>query len=854
MSTLHTATDEVQSALGEYMAACERGTPPSRAEFLARYPGIAAKLTAALDALELIRAGSGEPDQNILNEYQILGIAGRGGMGIVYDALQFDPPRRVALKVLAPNLRHDMAARRRFSTEIQVAGRLHHTNLVPVLAAVPGEGGPVAYAMPYIAGESIASVLKRAASESRGPLADPRDRPRVAAEWVRQAAEAVAAAHQAGVTHRDVKPANLLVEVDRGGRAHVWLIDFGLAVVHECENLVVEKSPVGSPGYMSPEQASGTAAGHQPPTDVFALGITLAELLTLTRPSIPAIPGGPRDTREIPRELQRVIAKATALEPSERYPTAGDMADDLSRFLAGFPVLAGRPKVVRALTLWACRHRRAIAASAAGFLVALAIGAALLVRAYSAERNARLAADDARLAAENARRAVATYTLAIDDTLYASTGMREVHRKLLEQAVEVHRKQLEHEPNDLVSARHLAQSEWRLGRAYSRLGRTTEAVESLRNSVNLYTRLAESEPDRYLHRLDLARSHSVLGWVIANSQADEVIDSHANAYEVMRRAVADFQDNLDVRDAFASYAAEYGERLNYLGRADEAEAILVEALAAANSCRTTRPDMWQYQRAVVNTNLRIARFYATRGQLKQALEHNTAALQLNDELLARATNPANEMDRLSLLSFRTTRATLLGERGGWLVAAGLPFDSTIEELTAVAKQIVADHPEHENGEIGKIAFLKAWNVFRSGATDPAVYRAYESLQAKCQSLVEQSRYYADGPGERNPARAVELARKALEAKPNDPQAIAALGLALYRNGQLTEAEAELARVADRPPHRSVGLIRSIIAARMGRHEIARRIFEQTIAAAIPLEYCNPELEPMARAIVQMAGR
>lgn len=856
MTTPHTQADDVQAALGEYLAACERGLPTPRAEFLARHPGIEADLAAALDALEAVRAGAGEPHLNTLGEYQILGVAGRGGMGVVYDALQFDPPRRVALKVLAPALRHDPTARRRFRTEIQVAGRLHHTNVVPVLAAVPGDDGPVGYAMPYIGGESVAAAVRRAVGDASGPLADPRLRPRVAAEWVRQAAEAVAAAHLAGVTHRDVKPANLLVEVDRGGRSHVWLTDFGLAVVlDDGEEPPGDEKPVGSPGYMSPEQSAGSAAGYRPPTDVYALGVTLAELLTLAKPTAG---GAPQMTRAVPQELRRVIAKATAADPPARYPTAAEMADDLGRYLAGFPVHAGRPKAVRAVALWAGRHRRALAASAAGFLVAVAIGAAFLIRAYSTERSARLAADEARQAADDARRAVATYTLAIDDALYANTGTLDTQRKLLEQAVEVHRRQLDREPADLVAARHLAQSQWRLGRVYTRLGRAADGVDQLRKSVDGYTRLADAEPGQHLHRLDLARAYSVLAWAARNlPQPDEVTQAHADAYRVMRSAVADFADSpesLDVRDAFASHAAEYGESLFLGGRAAEAEAVLGEALTAANSCRAARPDKVRYASAVVGGRMRLARVLAGQGRLTEALTENAAALELNAVLLAKASASADGLGRLDLVSFRMTRADLLCDRGPWLVAAGLPFETALGELTEVARVIATEHRDRVRSEASAIAFLRAWAPFRAGKSDPMACRPHEQALTGPANLVARSRHLADGPGERNPALAVELAREAVRTTPDDPHAVAALGLALYRNGQPADADMELARVADRPPHRSVGVVRAAITAMRGDVAGARRLLAATRDSAVPLEPCHPELEREAVGAVAAAGK
>jgi hypothetical protein len=199
-----------------------------------------------------------------------------------------------------------------------------------------------------------------------------------------QAAEALEHAHQLGVIHRDIKPANLLVD----GRGHVWVTDFGLAHCQGQAGLTMTGDLVGTLRYMSPEQALAQRGVIDHRSDVYSLGATLYELLTLQ----PAFDGQDRQEvlrqiafeeprpprhihRAIPSELETIVLKAMAKEPSERYGTAQDLADDLERFLNDEPIRARRPTVQQRATKWARRHR-GVAWMGVLLLVVLALGSA----------------------------------------------------------------------------------------------------------------------------------------------------------------------------------------------------------------------------------------------------------------------------------------------------------------------------------------------------------------------------------------------------------------------------------------------------------------------------------------------
>ena len=249
-----------------------------------------------------------------------------------------------------------------------------------------------------------------------------------------QAAEALDYAHHQGVVHRDVKPENLLLDA----KGNLWVTDFGLAQFYEEDsNLTRTGDLLGTLRYMSPEQASGRAAVLDQRTDVYSLGLTIYELLTLER----AIPGESREQllrqitilepksprsidKSIPTELETILSKATAKEPSERYQTARALADDLRRFLLDEPIHARPPTLWDKSVKWTRRHK-SLAASALAMLLVIAIGSfisMLLVareqgktkKAYDGEKLKSIEAEQQRIRAEKsskqARDAVGFFT------------------------------------------------------------------------------------------------------------------------------------------------------------------------------------------------------------------------------------------------------------------------------------------------------------------------------------------------------------------------------------------------------------------------------------------------------------
>ena len=367
-----------------------------------------------------------------LGDFELRREVGRGGMGTVYEAWERSLQRVVALKVLSSHVSASPKAIVRFQREAQAAAKLHHTHIVPIFAQGEADG-IYFYAMEFVSGESLHQMISRL----RGPRQDEfagadlaetvvlhRDettketpssiarRAEVEAErkeyarlpvvpfpeygtgeFFRRVAETMAAvadaldyAHSQGVIHRDIKPHNLILGTDNRMR----VMDFGLARLQEQPGVTITGEMVGSPLYMSPEQIRGGAGKVDQRTDIYSLGATLYEWLTLHPPYpgetreavigmiLGSVPPTPRALNpSIPIDLETITLKAIEREPGRRYATAGRMRDDLRLFLADRPIIARRTGRLRRAARFIARHPATSVAAAA---VVMALGLLWAVR------------------------------------------------------------------------------------------------------------------------------------------------------------------------------------------------------------------------------------------------------------------------------------------------------------------------------------------------------------------------------------------------------------------------------------------------------------------------------------------
>lgn len=432
--------ESIDSIIAELLAQRLEGKTPDIEAVLASHPDRAEEIRARLSDLEKLEGlwrqlSTGRSDGLVgepvargtsLGEFEVVREIGRGGMGVVYLARQKSLGRLVALKVISRTSVLSESTRNRFLRESEALASLAHPNVVPVFAA--GEDkGTLYMAMGLVEGVSLADVLDSVrccdpseqantawhktvqhgaatpaesvpdeTGKHRQPVHLDKEYIRLVCRAMVAVARALHAAHGRGIVHRDVKPSNILL--DSQGEAH--LVDFGLASTETQPHVTMTGDFLGTPHYVAPEQVSGHPERVDRRADVYSLGATFYECLTLTTPfagkSTPEIlaqvvqgerQGMRRLNPSLPKDLEAVVAKAMELAPDARYATASDFADDLDRFLDGRPVQAKRA----GLAMRAAKRirRRPVHTALAALLVfCTAGGIALLLHWHAAAKHA----------------------------------------------------------------------------------------------------------------------------------------------------------------------------------------------------------------------------------------------------------------------------------------------------------------------------------------------------------------------------------------------------------------------------------------------------------------------------------
>jgi serine/threonine protein kinase len=466
MSETNIERDPIELLASEFVERQRRGERPSVEDYAKAHPELAAEIRdlfptiAAAEEMKFRREGNeggraslGPVKLERLGDFRIVREIGRGGMGIVYEAVQESLGRRVAIKVLPRQFLLNEKGLKRFQREAHLAASLHHTNIAEVFGAGEQDGFHY-YVMQFIEGVGLDAVCDRLSqaqtkpvdgqaptrklSISSGPVSVDAVLGKLrfdgtSAHWRNvariglQVALALSYAHAHGTLHRDIKPANLLIDTS----GNVWITDFGLAKALASESLTLSGEIAGTLLYMSPEQLQGESDTR---SDLYSLGVTLYELLTCQPAFGSATQAGlvyqvsqglrttPRAVNPaIPTDLETIVLKATTTDPQQRYASAADLADDLQRFLDDLPLRARRASTAERLWRW-CRRNKAIASlGAATFVLTLlvaivaSIGLASTRSALKGEAEERRKAEANALTAKaNAERAEANAALAME--------------------------------------------------------------------------------------------------------------------------------------------------------------------------------------------------------------------------------------------------------------------------------------------------------------------------------------------------------------------------------------------------------------------------------------------------------
>jgi serine/threonine-protein kinase len=621
--------------------------------------------------------------------FRILHFHREGGLGRVYVARDEELGRDVALKEIRPDKVAEADLRGRFVLEAEINGGLEHPGIVPVYSLGAYDDGRPFYAMRFVEGDSLKEAI--AAYHLEHPRPDPSAVAfrKLLGRFV-DVCEAIAFAHSKGVLHRDLKPHNVML----GRFGETLLIDWGLAkATGRCEPVGLAKAPeatlvprsgsghapthgvLGSPPYMSPEQAAGAVESLGPATDVYGLGAILFALLT----GEPPVEGGTADeildrarrgairpprslNPNIPRALEAACLKALALKPEDRYPSSRALADDLEHWLADEPVSAHREGWAERLARWTRRHRAWAQAGAAALLAVAVIAtiSALVVdgarrgekaargevtRSLVAERAAKAAAD-ASLEQANvnlglARQAVEDYfTRVSQDTLLkrqdapSVRDLRELRKDLLDVALRYYQTFVAKYADDPALQAELARAYGRVGEITSEIGSKERALEAHRQALALWSKLAGASPGEGETQRGLATSHFHIGLLQRQlGRSAEALASYDRSRAIAERIAVEHPE-LPIEQDLGKTLDNRGNVLSDLGRRADAMESYQRALAVYERLAAAEPTNAGYQVNVASVSHNIGVEHAKARRAAEALADFDRARAIRERLAA----------------------------------------------------------------------------------------------------------------------------------------------------------------------------------------------------------------------------
>jgi serine/threonine protein kinase/Tfp pilus assembly protein PilF len=599
-----------------------------------------------------IDAPAGKPDDGLsrgatvryFGDYEIRRELGRGGMGVVYEARQASLNRPVALKLVRVGLLAGDDELRRFRNEAEAVALLDHPGILPIYE-VGQHDGQHYFSMKLVPGGSLVPLLDRY-----------RDDPRAAAGLVAEAAEAVAHAHARGILHRDLKPANILIDAE----GHPHITDFGLAKKVESNVEITQSGAIlGTPAYMSPEQASGQRGSITTGTDVYGLGALLYALLTGRAPfvgdsvldtldAVRKTPPEPPSRRNatVPRDLETICLKCLEKDPPRRYGSAQALADDLRAWLARRPIAARRVGPAERAWLW-CRRRPAIAALSAATTLAIVGGIAGII-AVQARANSRLLSTNAlldkqRLRAEDreaqAIAAVQRFRDAIvnEPALKDDPALGDLRRRLLKEPLAFFRSlrdQLQADGDTRPeSLARLSDAGLTLGMLADEIGDKQDALEAFRGSMALRQRLADAGPAVAHFQRALAATHNNIGALLHETgRTAEAVEEHAKALTIRRKLADAHPDDDDIQRELADSHNNIAILLRGTGRTAEALQAHRDALAIRRGLADAHPDVTDFGRELAVSYNNMGAALKAAGRTAEALEEHAKALAIRRKL------------------------------------------------------------------------------------------------------------------------------------------------------------------------------------------------------------------------------
>ncbi|PQO46899.1 serine/threonine-protein kinase [Blastopirellula marina] len=598
--------------------------PPNQAEYQQRFPQLQLPISSFPQAQvsptddtrgysTLRKPQSTETFPQQFGGYELIELLGRGGMGKVYRAHQAKADRMVAIKIAnfagaPPEIQQEI--RQRFESEVRAAANLSHDNVMPIFDVGEVEESAF-YTMPIVEGDLAAQVRQHPLSNKQ------------AARYISQASRGVAAAHQQGLLHRDLKPHNLMLDPQND---RVLVADFGLArLMSAQQQLTMTGEVLGTPPYMPPEQARSS---HQIDVraDVYSLGATLYHLLVGKPPFQAATPAetlrqvleedpvSPRTLNpQVDRDLETICLRCLQKDRHLRFATAAELADDLDRYLRGEPIKSRPLGVWGRLDRWRRRNPK-VAALSAGLAASLLLVAIIAgIGWYSTQRQL------ARVLQNNRQGQLAInelFTFIRDEPLLAQPGQEGVRAHLLERGLQHYETLLELADENKTLPADLVEARAQLGMLHQEMQGPTVAAEQFQKAIDEVAKLPPAIAQTRKVQVSLADSWNGLGQTLhAQGKEAESLGAFAEAINLREQVVNGAPGEMEPRRKLANAKMNRALILAAQGKRDESQKQQQAAQRERHQLLRDDPDDAKLLRDYAQGQFNLARLELSKGQL-----------------------------------------------------------------------------------------------------------------------------------------------------------------------------------------------------------------------------------------------